>query len=406
MALFNKEKSEHMFNTIDSALKDLKKGKIIIVCDDESRENEGDFVSLADLVTPETVNFMVTHGRGLLCMPIEQKYADKLNLTPMVYTNTDNYNTAFTISIDHKTNTTGISATDRATTISEIINDKASVNDFRQPGHIFPLTAKPGGVLKRHGHTEAAVDLAILCGHKPAGIICEIMNTDGTMARRNDLISLAKTHNLKIITISDLIEYRKAHDNLIQREAEAKLPTKLGAFNIIGYINHVDHHHHIAITKGDLTKTEIPLIRIHSECLTGDVFHSWRCDCGEQLDHALKMIEHEGVGAIIYMRQEGRGIGLINKIKAYKLQEQGMDTAEANLALGFAQDLREYFLAAQILRDLGINKVRLMTNSPEKISALERYGIKVVERVPLKTTPHKANKHYLETKTTKFGHLL
>lgn len=395
-----------MFDTIDSALADLKQGKVVIVCDDEARENEGDFIALADLTTPETVNFMITHGRGLVCMPIDEEYANKLNLPAMAQINTDRFNTAFTVSIDHVSNSTGISASDRATTILKILDDDINATDFRRPGHIFPLIAKPGGVLKRHGHTEAVVDLARLCGRKPAGVLCEIINADGTMARRDDLLIVAKTHNLKIITIKDLIEYRKRYDTLIQREAHAAMPTNLGNFNITGYTNQLDGNHHIAISKGDLTAAKAPLVRIHSECLTGDVFHSIRCDCGEQLDMALGMIEDEGAGVVIYMRQEGRGIGLINKIKAYKLQEDGMDTAEANRALGFADDLREYFLAAQILRDLDINSIRLMTNNPEKIEALEHYGIKVVERIPLKTTPHPENKNYLHTKTTKFGHLL
>lgn len=395
-----------MFDTIESALEELKQGKIIIVCDDEKRENEGDFVSMADFVCPETINFMITHGRGLLCMPIDQKFSTKLQLTPMVNNNTDNFNTAFTTSIDHISNSTGISASDRAATIRMVLDHKAKAKDFRRPGHIFPLIANPKGVLNRHGHTEAAVDLARLCGSSPAGVICEIMNSDGSMARRDDLLKLAKIHNLKIITIKDLAEYRKRYDNLIRREAHAKLPTRLGNFEITGYTNLVDRFEHIAITKGDLNLAGAPLVRIHSECLTGDIFHSLRCDCGEQLDKALSMIEEAKEGAIIYMRQEGRGIGLINKIKAYKLQEQGMDTAEANLALGFPDDMREYFLAAQILRDLGAVTIRLITNNPEKIGALTRYGINVVERVPLKIKAHTENKHYLNTKIAKFGHLI
>ncbi|MCC2625680.1 MAG: bifunctional 3,4-dihydroxy-2-butanone 4-phosphate synthase/GTP cyclohydrolase [Burkholderiales bacterium] len=395
-----------MFDTIESALADLKQGKIIIICDDEGRENEGDFVALAEFVTPELVNFMVTHGRGLLCMPITEECAARLNLPAMAQVNTDRFNTAFTVSIDHVSNSTGISASDRATTIQKVIDENITATDFRRPGHIFPIIAKPGGVLQRHGHTEAVVDLARLAGKKPAGFICEIMNADGTMARRDDLLILAKIHNLKIITIKDLIEYRKRYNTLIQREAEARLPTSFGDFNITGYTNLIDSNHHIAITKGNFSVATAPLVRIHSECLTGDVFHSKRCDCGEQLDLALKLIEKEQLGAVIYMRQEGRGIGLINKIKAYKLQEAGMDTAEANRALGFADDLREYFLAAQILLDLGIHEVRLMTNNPDKISALEEHGIKVVERVPIKTTEHPENKNYLQTKSSKLGHLL
>lgn len=399
-----------MFDTIDSALEDLKEGKVIIVCDDENRENEGDFVALADLVTPEVINFMITHGRGLVCMPIDELYRNRLQLPIMVDNNTDNFNTAFTVSIDHMSNSTGISAFDRATTIRMVLSDNVVANDFRRPGHIFPLVANSGGVLKRHGHTEAAVDLARLCKSSPAGVICEIMNEDGQMARRDDLIQLGKTHGLKVITITDLIEYRKRFDRLITREANAILPTKLGEFNIIGYSNQIDKNEHVAIIKGDLNSSVAPLIRIHSECLTGDVFHSLRCDCGEQLDSALKLIEKESLGAVIYLRQEGRGIGLLNKLKAYELQESGADTVEANLQLGFASDSREYFLAAQILLDLGITQVQLITNNPDKIAALERYGIKVVKRVAIKIDLHDANKKYLEkylkTKATKFGHYL
>lgn len=395
-----------MFDTIDSALHDLKQGKIIIVCDDVARENEGDFVALADLVTPETVNFMITHGRGLLCVPIDEKYVTKLNIPAMVDKNTDNFTTAFTISVDHISNTTGISAADRATTIRMLVHNEAQAQDFRRPGHIFPLIANPVGVLKRPGHTEAAVDLAKLCGSEAAGVICEIIKVDGSMSRRDDLLALAQIHHLKIITITDLIEYRKRYDNLIHRAAQARLPTRLGDFTITAYTNCVDEAQHLAISKGDLAAATAPLVRIHSECLTGDVFHSIRCDCSEQLENSLAMIEAEGAGVVVYMRQEGRGIGLINKIKAYELQEQGMDTAEANLALGFADDLREYFLSAQILRDLNINTIRLMTNSPLKINALKRYGIDVVERIPLKVKSRATNKHYLNTKMTKFGHLL
>lgn len=395
-----------MFNTIDSALADLKQGKIIIVCDDEARENEGDFVALAEFTTPEVINFMITHGRGLVCMPLTQEYADKLHLNPMTQTNTDRFNTAFTVSIDHMSNSTGISASERATTIRMVLDDNVNAANFRQPGHIFPIVAKPGGVLTRLGHTEAVVDLARLAGHKPVGTICEVMNPDGTMARRDDLITLAKIHNLKIITIKDLVEYRKRHDILVKQEASATLPTSYGNFNIIGYTNQIDQNHHTVVSKGDLTTIKAPLVRIHSECLTGDVFHSLRCDCGEQLDLALKLIEKEQAGIIIYMRQEGRGIGLINKIKAYKLQENGLDTVEANNALGFADDLREYFLAAQILHDLGISSIRLVTNNPQKISALEEHGIKVLERVAIKTDPRPENKNYLHVKTIKLGHLL
>ena len=398
---------KNKFDSIADAINDLKQGKVVIVCDDENRENEGDFVALAEFATPEVVNFMITHGRGLVCMPISSDYAEKLNLNPMVNKNTDNLNTAFTVSVDHITNSTGISAFDRATTIAKIIDSNSKASDFRRPGHIFPLIAIKSGVLGRNGHTEATVDLAKLSNSKPAGIICEIMNTDGTMARVNDLFKLASQFNLKIITIKDLIVYRKNVDKLIKREAVADLPTQIGKFEIYGYSNTIDNKEHIAIVKGDLkSSTKTPLVRIHSECLTGDVFHSLRCDCGEQLDKSLKAIEEEGVGAVIYLRQEGRGIGLINKIKAYKLQQSGLDTVEANLNLGFPDDMRDYLFGAQILRDLGCNEIRLITNNPEKINELETYGIKVKERVVFESTRYPENTGYLDTKIKKFGHFL
>jgi len=395
-----------MFNSIAEAIAELKQGKIVIVCDDKLRENEGDFVALAEFTTPETINFMITHGRGLVCMPMANEYVDKLQLNFMVEKNTDNYNTAFTVSVDHISNGTGISALDRATTINKILDPKAGATDFRRPGHIFPLLAKTRGVLERAGHTEATVDLARLCGSKPAGVVCEIINSDGTMARREDLFHLAKDFGLKIISIQDLIHYRKIHDKLIIKAAEAFLPNKFGKFSIVGYATLLDDKEHIAIIKGSPSLTHAPLVRIHSECLTGDVFHSYRCDCGEQLESALKAIEEAGSGVVIYLRQEGRGIGLLNKLRAYQLQQAGYDTIDANLELGFAEDLREYYIAAQILRDLGIHEVRLITNNPEKIRALEDLEIKVIERISSISTKYPENKNYLTTKANRFGHLL
>ena len=400
---------QNKFNTIAEAISDLKQGKMIIVCDDEDRENEGDFVALAEFATPEVINFMITHGRGLLCMPLCEAYAKRLNFAPMVAKNTDNLNTAFTVSVDHISNSTGISAYDRSATIQEILDEQSIASDFRRPGHIFPLIAKPMGVLERLGHTEATVDLARLCNSKPAGVICEIINADGTMARVNDLFKIAEQFDLKMITIKDLVHYRKCEEKLIVREANALLPTQLGNFSMYGYSNIIDTEEHVAVVKGDIQNIpagKIPLVRIHSECLTGDVFHSLRCDCGEQLNKALMAIEEEGYGIIIYLRQEGRGIGLINKLRAYELQQTGLDTVQANLELGFPDDMREYLLAAQILRDLGVNEIRLITNNPEKIKELEGYGIKVSERVSLESTRYPENTAYLATKIEKFGHFL
>ena len=400
---------QNYFNSIEDAIEDLKQGKVIIVCDDENRENEGDFVALAEFVTPDIINFMVTHGRGLVCLPLSEEYASRLNLTPMVTNNTDNLGTAFTISVDHKSNSTGISAYDRAMTVSKIIDANSKAGDFRRPGHMLPLISKPNGVLERLGHTEATVDLAKLCNSSHAGIICEIMNPDGTMARVDALFTIAQKFALKIITIKDLIHYRKCIDKLVIREAVAELPTLFGEFDIYGYSNILDNKEHIAIIKGDLhalNTDKAPLVRIHSECLTGDVFHSLRCDWGEQLNTALSAIEAEGCGVVIYLRQEGRGIGLINKLRAYKLQQNGFDTVQANLELGFLDDMREYFFAAQILRDLNCTKIRLITNNPEKISELESYGIIVNQRVGFESTRNSANTEYLATKIEKFGHLL
>lgn len=397
-----------MFDSIEDALMDLQKGKVIIVVDDEDRENEGDFIALAEKATPETINFMITHGRGLVCVPVTNELAKKLELYPMVEHNTDPHGTAFTVSIDYKDTTTGISAYERAMTIKEMLNPNATPSDFKRPGHIFPLIAKDGGVLTRPGHTEAAVDLARLCNANPAGVICEIINEDGTMARVPQLKKVAQQFGLKLITIKDLIRYRQKHEQLIKREIEIHLPTQFGDFKAIGYSNVIDDKEHVAIVKGNVSENESEpvLVRVHSECLTGDVFGSNRCDCGPQLHAALQKIEQAGKGILLYMRQEGRGIGLINKLKAYKLQEQGYDTVEANEQLGFPPDLRDYGIAAQILKDLGVKKIKLLTNNPRKISELSNYGLEVEERVALQMPIKPENKNYLTTKYKKLGHLL
>ena len=394
-----------MFNTIEEALSDLKEGKVIIVCDDEDRENEGDFIALAEKTTPSVINFMVTHGRGLVCVPIEEELAQKLDLMPMVSKNTDPHGTAFTVSIDHKFSTTGISAYERSSTVLSMLDPEAKASDFKRPGHIFPLIAKKGGVLRRTGHTEAAVDLARLCGSKPAGVICEIMNEDGTMARVPQLRKIADELNVKMITIKDLIEYRNKKDNLVKREVEINLPTEFGTFKAVGYSNLVDDKEHVALVKGEIDPETPVLVRVHSECLTGDVFGSYRCDCGPQLHAALSQINQAGNGVLLYMRQEGRGIGLLNKMRAYKLQEEGYDTVEANEKLGFGADLREYGIGAQILKDLGIKKMMLLTNNPRKIKGLKGYDLEVIERVPLQMEMRKENANYLRTKHDKLGHM-
>lgn len=395
-----------MFHTIEEAMIDLKNGKPIIVVDDESRENEGDFVALSEKVTPDLINFMITHGKGLVCTAITPSLAKKLDLNLMTNENTDPFETAFTVSIDHENTKTGISAYERAFTIKKMLDKKSRPSHFKRPGHIFPLIAKEEGVLIRPGHTEAAVDLAKLSGAFPSGVICEIVKKNGKMARVPDLKKLASQFNLKMITIKDLIYYRKVNEQHVKREIKTSLPTPFGKFHVYGYSNSFDDKEHIALVKGDLTKDEPILTRVHSKCLTGDVFFSHRCDCGLQLQKALKMIGEKKHGILIYMHQEGRGIGLLNKLRAYQLQEEGFDTVEANQRLGFAPDLRDYYISAQILHDLGVSTVNLLTNNPNKIKGLENYQINVNKRIALETERNKENEQYLKTKVEKLGHLL
>lgn len=395
-----------MLNRIEEAIDDIKNGKMVIVVDDEDRENEGDFVTAARNVTPEVINFMSTHGRGLICAPLTEQRCAELNLHPMVTDNTSLHETAFTVSIDLRGHgcTTGISAHDRAKTIEFLINPESKSSDFGRPGHIFPLKAKTGGVLRRTGHTEATIDLAELAGFEPAGVLVEIMNEDGSMARLPELKDIAKKFDLKIISIKDLIEYRLKKETLIQREESVKLPTKYGVFELVAFKQLNTGDIHLVLKKGDWKKDEPVLVRVHSSCVTGDILGSLRCDCGEQLHHAMVQIEAEGKGLVLYMNQEGRGIGLLNKLKAYKLQEQGMDTVEANLHLGFGMDERDYGVGAQILREMGISKMRLMSNNPRKRAGLLGYGLEVVDTVAIEMEPNVHNKKYLFTKRDKLGH--
>ncbi len=395
------------FATIEEAIEDVRQGKMVVVVDDENRENEGDLTMAAQFITPEAINFMAKEGRGLICLSLTPERCDELGLDLMAAKNESAFETAFTISIEARSGvSTGISAADRARTIQVAIDSKTSPRELVQPGHVFPLKAKPGGVLERVGQTEAAVDLARLAGLIPAGVICEIMNDDGTMARVHDLESYCERHDLKMVTVADLVAYRRRHEKLVERVVSTRLPTGFGDFVAVGYRSLVDNKHHVALVKGDVADKENVLVRVHSECLTGDVFHSLRCDCGEQLESALSMIESEGIGVLLYLSQEGRGIGLLNKLRAYKLQEEGFDTVDANLKLGLPADLRDYGIGAQILVDLGLTSIRILTNNPKKISGLAGYGLSVSDQIPIQHLPNPHNEAYLRAKRDRLGHTL